>query len=49
MKSKKNSSFSFQHVSIGKVKDIIKTVNTKKACRDGDTTVKLIKMNEDIF
>ena len=49
MKSKSNSSFSFQHVSIDKVKDIIKTVKTKKACPDGDMTVKLIKMNKDIF
>ena len=31
------------------MKDIIKTLNTKKACPDGDIPVKLIKMNEDIF
>ena len=31
------------------MKNIIKTLNTKKACPDGDITVKLIKMNEDIF
>ena len=49
MKSKNISSFSFQPVSIDKVKDIIKTLNTKKACPDGDIPVKLIKMNEDIF
>ena len=49
MKSKNISSFSFQPVSIDKVKDIIKTLNTKKACPDRDIPVKLIKMNEDIF
>ena len=49
MKSKNTPSFSFQPVSIDKVKDIIKTLNTKKACPDGDIPVKLIKMNEDIF
>ena len=49
MKSKNIPSFSFQPVSIDKVKDIIKTLNTKKACPDGDIPVKLIKMNEDIF
>ena len=32
MKSKNISSFSFQPVSINKVKDILKTLNTKKAC-----------------
>ena len=31
------------------MKDIIKTLNTKKACPDGDIPVKLIKMNIDIF
>ena len=31
------------------MKDIIKTVNTKKVCPDGDVPVKLIKMNEQIF
>ena len=31
------------------MKDIIKTLNTKKACPDGDVPVKLIKINEDIF
>ena len=31
------------------MKNIIKTLNAKKACPDGDITVKLIKMNEDIF
>ena len=49
MKSKNNYSFSFQHVSIDKVKDIIKTGKTKRACLDGDMTVKLITMNENIF
>ena len=49
LKSKNIPSFSFQPVSIDKVKDIIKTLNTKKACPDGDIPVKLIKMNEDIF
>ena len=48
MKSKNISSFSFQPVSIDKVKDI-KTLNTKKACPDGGIPVKLIKMNEHIF
>ena len=43
------SSVSFQPVSIDKVKDIIKTLNTKKACPDANETAKLIKMNEDIF
>ena len=43
MKSKNISSFSFQPVSIDKVKDIIKT------CPEGDIHVKLIKMNEDMF
>ena len=49
MKSKNISSFSFQPVSIDKVKDITKTLNTKKACPNGDIPVKLIKMNGDIF
>ena len=49
MKLKNIPSFSFQPVSINKVKDIIKTINSKKACSDGDIPVKLIKMNEDIF
>ena len=49
MKSKNISCFNFQPVSIDKVKDIIKTLNTKKICPDGDTLVKLIKLNEDIF
>ena len=31
------------------MKDIIKTLNTQKACPDGDVPVKLKKMNEDIF
>ena len=31
------------------MKDIIKTLNTKKAFPDGDIPVKLIEMNEDIF
>ena len=31
------------------LKDIIKTLNTKKACPDGDVPVKLIKINEDSF
>ena len=43
------SSLSFLPVSIAKVKDIIKTLNTKKACPDGDIPVKLMKMNEDII
>ena len=49
MKSKNISSFSFQPVSIDKVKDIINSLNTKKACPDRDIPVKVIKMNEDIF
>ena len=49
MKSKNNSSFSLRDVSIDKVKYIIKALNTKKACPDGDVPVKLIHMNEDIF
>ena len=49
MKSKNIPSLSFQPVSVDKVKDIIKTLNTKKACRDSDIPVKLTKMNEDIF
>ena len=49
MKSKNIFSFSFQPVSIDKVKNIIKTLNIKKGCSDGDMLVKLIKMNEDIF
>ena len=43
MKSKNICCFSFQPVSIDKVKDIIKTLNTKKACPDGNLPVKLIK------
>ena len=43
MKSKNICSFSFQPVSIDKVKDIIKTRTTKKACPDGNLPVKLIK------
>ena len=31
------------------MKDIIKSLNTKKACSDANETAKLIKMNEDIF
>ena len=49
MISKNISSFSFQLVSTDNVEDIIKTLNTKKACPDGNIPVKLIKMNEDIF
>ena len=49
MKSKNIFSFSFQPVSTDKVKDIIKDLNTLKACPDGNITVKHIKMNEDIF
>ena len=49
MKWKNISSLSFQPVSIDKVKDIIKTLNTKKACPNGDIPLKDIKMNEDIF
>ena len=41
MKSKNIPSLSFQPVSVDKVKDIIKTLNTKKACRDSDMPVKL--------
>ena len=47
MKSKNISSFSFQSVSIDKVKDIIKTLSTRKACPDDDIPMKLVKMNED--
>ena len=39
----------FEPVSIDKVKDIMKNVNTKKTCPDGDIPVNLIEMNEDIF
>ena len=49
MKSKTISSFSFQPVSIEKVKDIIKTLNTEKACPDDDIPAKLIKTNGDIY
>ena len=49
MESKNIFSFSFQHVSTDNVKDIIKTINTKKACPDGNIPVKLIKINEDMF
>ena len=49
MKSKIISSFSFQPVSIDKVKYSIKTLNTKSACQDRDIPVKLTKMNEEIF
>ena len=49
MKSKNIPSLNFQPVSIDKVTDIIKTLNTKKACPVGDIPVKLIKMNGDIF
>ena len=49
MKSKNIPSFNFQPVSIDRVKDIIKTLNIKKARPDGNILVKLIKMNEDIF
>ena len=49
MKSKDIFSFRFQTLSTDKVKDIIKPLNTKKLFPDGDITVKLIKMNEDIF
>ena len=31
------------------MKNIIKTITTKKVCPDGDIPGKLIKMNEDIF
>ena len=48
MKSKYISSFSFQPVSMDKVKHIIKTLNNNKACPDGDIPVKLIKINEGI-
>ena len=49
MISKSISSFSFLLGSSDNVKDVIKTLNTKKACPGGDIPVKLIKMNEDIF
>ena len=49
MKSKNIFSFGFQPGSIDEAKDIIKTLNTKKACPDGDIPVKLIKLYEDIF
>ena len=49
MKSKNISSFSFQPISIDKVKDIIKTINTKKVFPDGGIPVKLIKINEASF
>ena len=49
MISKKISSFSFQPVSIEKVKDIIRTPNIRRACPDRDIPVKHIKINEDIF
>ena len=49
IKTKNIPSFTFQTVSIDKVKDVIKTLNTKKECPDGVIPVKLIKMNEDIF
>ena len=49
MKLKNISSFSFQHVSIDKVKDIIKNLNTKRACSDRNIPVKLLKMNEKSF
>ena len=31
------------------MKDILKILNNKKACPDGDVPVKFVKMNEDIF
>ena len=49
MKSKSVSSFSFQLVLIDSVKDIIKTLNTKKASPDNVISVKHLKMNQDIF
>ena len=49
MKLKNISSVSFQPVSIDKVKDKIKNLNTKRACSDRDIPEKLVKMNEDIF
>ena len=49
MKLKNISSFSFQHVSIDNVKDIIKNLNTKRACSDRNIPVKLLKMNEKSF
>ena len=49
MKSKNISCFSFQPVSTDKVKYIIKTLNTKKACPDRDIPVKLIKLMKTFF
>ena len=49
MRSKNISSFSFQPVLIDKVKDKIKTLNTKKACPDGHIPVKLIKWIKTSF
>ena len=49
MKSKNISSFSFQPALIDKVRDIIKTRNTTKICPDGEMSVKLTKIDEDIF
>ena len=49
MKLKNISSVSFQPVSIDKVKDKIKNLNTKRTCSDRDIPEKLVKMNEDIF
>ena len=49
MKSKNVSSFSLQPISIEKVKNTIKTLNTKRACLEGDIPVKLTEVNEEIF
>ena len=49
MKLKNIFFFSFQPFLIDKVKDIIKILNNKRYCPDGDITVKLIKINQGIF
>ena len=49
MKSRNISSFSFQPVSTDKGKDMIKTLYTKNTCSNGNISVKLKKINEDIL
>ena len=49
MKLKNIFFFSFQPFLIDKVKDIIKILNNKRYCPDGDITVKLLKINQGIF
>ena len=45
----KDSTFSFKHVALDKIRKEIKRLDMKKACQDADIATKVIKTNSDIF